>query len=112
MITTDAVTDQRAQWVWKFAVVLCENCNERPVAKHNYGLGTYCEQCERWLWTEVLPSIFRHGCYPPPEPMTCAGPDRAVVQPLRGDGQIVIPRDRDTMRGHLAAMGVMPGAKA
>ncbi len=38
------------------------------------------ERFQRWVFHDVLPSIRKHGCYPPPDALTWAGNDRAIVQ--------------------------------
>lgn len=32
-----------------------------------------------WVLNDVLPTIRRHGCYPAPDALACAGEDRAIV---------------------------------
>lgn len=44
---------------------------------------------ERWLDHKIMPSVRKHGCYPPPDSLTCAGQERAIVTPSNSYGEIM-----------------------
>jgi len=58
------------------------------------------KRLQRWVYHDVLPSIRKHGCYPPPDAVACVGQRRAVVElDHKSMSEIVRVMSLDRLRG-------------